>query len=241
MQIGGKLTLAACMLLLVFLLGAVTRSGFVPFPGSSTIWTLPAGDSVGCFRSDGAGTMSIVSCVAGAGTGDASTNTATSVVNEVALFADTTGKLFKRSTGTGVATLISGVLGTRTAPTGALVGIDDVQVLTNKDVVPMLQTLTDAATVTVNVDTTKVGLLLSVSQTTTFANPSHAGTVPTGKSFILMVTSASPQNIFWGSEFLGTTPFPLPSVTTGGGKIDMWGYIKHSTAKYLFQPMNTGF
>lgn len=42
--------------------------------------------------------------------GDFSTNTSTSVTNEIVLFADTTGKLGKRSTGTGVAHLASGVL-----------------------------------------------------------------------------------------------------------------------------------
>lgn len=47
---------------------------------------------------------------AGVGIGDFSTNTATSVVNELVVFSDTTGKLGKRSTGTGVAHLTSGVL-----------------------------------------------------------------------------------------------------------------------------------
>jgi hypothetical protein len=42
--------------------------------------------------------------------GDFSSNTATAVANEVMLFADTTGKLGKRATGTGVAKLASGVL-----------------------------------------------------------------------------------------------------------------------------------
>jgi hypothetical protein len=48
------------------------------------------------------------------GSGDASTNAATSVVDEIALFADTSGKLLKRSTslGTGPAKLTSGVLAT---------------------------------------------------------------------------------------------------------------------------------
>lgn len=49
--------------------------------------------------------------------GDASTNTATSVVGEVALFADTTGKKFKRATGSGIAKITSGVLGTATSGT----------------------------------------------------------------------------------------------------------------------------
>lgn len=54
----------------------------------------------------------------GGGGGDASTNTSSSVVNEIALFADTGGKTLKRSSGNGVATLTSGVLGT-TSTTGS--------------------------------------------------------------------------------------------------------------------------
>lgn len=52
-----------------------------------------------------------------AGGGDASTNTATSVDSEVVLFSGTTGKSLKRATGTGIAKITSGVLGTATAGT----------------------------------------------------------------------------------------------------------------------------
>jgi hypothetical protein len=52
-----------------------------------------------------------------AGKGDASTNTATSVDGEVALFSATAGKTLKRATGSGIAKLTSGVLGTGTAGT----------------------------------------------------------------------------------------------------------------------------
>ncbi len=68
----------------------------------------------------------------GGGTGDASTNTATSVDSEVAIFSGTTGKLLKRATGSGIAKLASGVLSVVTAPAGALVGTTDTQTLTNK-------------------------------------------------------------------------------------------------------------
>lgn len=51
------------------------------------------------------------------GGGDASTNTATSVVNEGVLFADTTGKLLKRATGTGIVKRTSGVDSIATAGT----------------------------------------------------------------------------------------------------------------------------
>lgn len=53
------------------------------------------------------------------GGGDASTNTSSSVVGELGVFADTTGKSFKRSTGTGVVQLTSGV-----ASAAALVAAD---------------------------------------------------------------------------------------------------------------------
>lgn len=53
----------------------------------------------------------------GAGGGDASTNTATSVDNEIVLFSLTTGKLLKRATTTGIAKLTSGVLSAAVAGT----------------------------------------------------------------------------------------------------------------------------
>jgi hypothetical protein len=56
----------------------------------------------------------------GTGAGDTSTNTSTSVVSEVVLFADTSGKVLKRATGSGLAKLTSGVLSTATANTDYL-------------------------------------------------------------------------------------------------------------------------
>lgn len=46
------------------------------------------------------------------GGGDVSSNTSLSVIDEIALFSDTTGKEIKRATGTGIAKITSGVLGT---------------------------------------------------------------------------------------------------------------------------------
>lgn len=53
----------------------------------------------------------------GAGTGDFSSNTATSVDGEIVLFSGTAGKTGKRATGTGIAKLTSGVLGTAASGT----------------------------------------------------------------------------------------------------------------------------
>jgi len=79
----------------------------------------------------------------GTGTGDVSSNTASSVDGEIALFSGVTGKEIKRATGSGVATITSGVLGTKTNPTGAFVGTTDTQTLENKTLTsPVINTPT---------------------------------------------------------------------------------------------------
>jgi hypothetical protein len=66
------------------------------------------------------------------GSGDASTNTAVSVDNEIALFSGTGGKTLKRATGSGLIKSTSGVMSTITAPSGTVVGDTDSQTLSNK-------------------------------------------------------------------------------------------------------------
>lgn len=66
----------------------------------------------------------------GAGAGDFSSNTASSVDGEIVLFSGTGGKTGKRATGTGIAKITSGVLGTATAGTDYLAPNGDGSALT---------------------------------------------------------------------------------------------------------------
>jgi hypothetical protein len=92
---------------------------------------------------------------------------------------------------------------------------------TNKRITKRVVTLTDAATVTLNADTTDIGILTSVSQATNFANPS--GTPTDGQDIQVRWKSAASQTITWGAQFRGGT-LALPSATTGSAKTDYLGF-----------------
>jgi hypothetical protein len=239
---GSRLVLGGFVLLCVFLLGAVTRSGFIPSPGSATTWRLPATDTPGCFSSDGLGHVSIVACTLGSGTGDASTNTGASLVDEVVLFANTSGKLLKRGAGTGIGKFTSGVITYVAAPSGAIVGATDTQVLTNKDSVRRSITYTDAATVLLNADTTDVAVLTTLSQNTLFANPTTTSSVPNGKSIMIRIKSSSIRTLTYGTEFRGTAAFPCMTATSGSNLTDYMAIIRNSMdLKWDCSPMPVGF
>lgn len=133
----------------------------------------------------------------GGGTGDASTNTASSVDSEVALFSGTGGKTLKRASATGIAVVTSGVLSAVTAPSGTVVGTTDTQTLSGKTISGASNTLTIREAdfsftdiTTSNASTSKHGLLPKLSGSTseflrgdgTFATTSGSGDVSSNTS-----------------------------------------------------------
>jgi len=92
---------------------------------------------------------------------------------------------------------------------------------------PTITTLTDAATVTPNVDTTTIGILNSLSQNATIANPT--GTPVNYQELVLRITSASIRRIVWGSAYAGL----LPNTTSGGG-IEDYFYFRFNSLDNKF-------
>jgi hypothetical protein len=88
-------------------------------------------------------------------------------------------------------------------------------------------TLTDAATVTPNADTTDLGVLTSLSQTTTFANPT--GSPTNGQLLQIRITSSTSRAISFGTAYQAASALSLPTATTGGGAEDYLAFHWNST------------
>lgn len=88
-------------------------------------------------------------------------------------------------------------------------------------------TLTDAATVTPNADTTDLGILTSLSQPSTFANPT--GTPTNGQLLQIRITSSASRAIAFGTAYQTASSLALPTATTGGGAEDYIAFRWNST------------
>jgi hypothetical protein len=97
---------------------------------------------------------------------------------------------------------------------------------TNKRITLRIATLTDAATVTPNVDDYDGGLLATLSQATQIANPT--GTPTDFQRYILRIKSTASRGLTWGSEFRGSTDLALPSATSGSSLTDYFVFVRNA-------------
>lgn len=87
--------------------------------------------------------------------------------------------------------------------------------------------LTDAATVTLNADTTDIGVLATLSQTTNFANPT--GTPVNGQEIAYRIKSSITRNMTWGSKFRGMGGLNLQTYTAGNNITEMKRFVYNAT------------
>jgi hypothetical protein len=101
-------------------------------------------------------------------------------------------------------------------------------------------TLTDAATVTPNANTTDIGILTSLSQNTVIANPT--GT-PTGTQVLrLRIKSSAVRTLTWDTAYRGSTDISLPAETSGSNLTDYMTFWYNTTdSKWDFIGKNFGF
>jgi hypothetical protein len=100
----------------------------------------------------------------------------------------------------------------------AVVDATSAQTLEQKRITRRIETLTDAATVTPDCDNYDGGVLATVSQTTTIANPT--GTPTDTQLYLLRIKSSAVRTLAFGTQFRGSTDLALPSATTGSSKTE---------------------
>jgi len=105
------------------------------------------------------------------------------------------------------------------------------------NIVGAIATLTDAATVTPNLDLGDVGILTSLSQATNFAN--YTGTPVNGQKYLLRIKSSTARALTWGTNYVAASGLALPTTTTGGSVEDFFLFLYSSDLTKLVMVSTT--
>jgi len=116
-------------------------------------------------------------------------------------------------------------------PTSSLVGISDVQTLTNKRVTPRVITTTSSATPTINTDNTdQFGLTAQAADITSFTT-NLTGTPTNGQKLWIYIVGTAARAITWGASFEAST-VALPTTTVTTNRLDVGFVWNAATSKW---------
>lgn len=102
-------------------------------------------------------------------------------------------------------------------------------VLTNNDIQRVVS-ISDAASITINADTTDVATQVNTQATGTLTINAPTGTPINGQKIVLRLQSTNVQTFSWNAVFAGSTDLSLPAASSGSSKYDYVGFIYNSTA-----------
>jgi hypothetical protein len=139
---------------------------------------------------------------------------------------------------TGPASTVAGPTG----PTGANSTVVGPTGPTGPVGVTRIVVIADAASVTLNCDTTDIATQVNTQATGTLAINAITGTPTNGQKIIFRLQSTNTQTFSWNAVFIGSTDLSLPTTSSGTSKYDYLGFIYNSTAsKWQLIAKNFGF
>ena len=125
----------------------------------------------------------------------------------------------------------TGATSTVTGPTGATGTLQ-----------PRVVELTDATSVTFNIDTTDLAYQLNTQAIGTLTINAPSGTPADGQKIIFRLKSTNVQTFSWNGVFAGSVDLPLPSTSSGGSLTDYVGFEYNAISiKWDILGKNFGF
>jgi hypothetical protein len=107
---------------------------------------------------------------------------------------------------------------------------------------PRIVAITDAASVTIDGDTTDIATQVNTQAVGTLTINAVTGTLSNGQKIIFRLQSTNVQTFSWNAVFVGSTDLALPTVSSGASKYDYVGFMYNTTAsKWQLLAKNFGF
>lgn len=109
-------------------------------------------------------------------------------------------------------------------------------------IIPRVVQIADAASVTINADTTDVAYQTNTQAVGTLTINAPTGTPVSGQKLIFRLQSTNIQTFSWNAIFQGSTDLSLPTASTGSSKYDYMGFIYNTVnSKWQMVAKNFGF
>jgi hypothetical protein len=126
--------------------------------------------------------------------------------------------------------------------TQTIAGLTSTQTLTNKRVTKRVVTVSDATSITPDIDASDIVYQANTQAVGTLTMNAPTGTPTDGQPLIIKIKSTNIQTFSWNAAYDGSTTTALPTATSGSALMDYFCFLYDTvSSKYHFTGSNQGF
>jgi len=100
--------------------------------------------------------------------------------------------------------------------------------------------IADATSITLNADTTDIGVQLNTQAVGALTVNAPTGTPTAWQTIFLTIKSTNIQTFTWNAIFIGSVDLPLPTDSSGGALTDVMAF-RYYNSKWLLVAKNFGY